>query len=65
MSVKFLAQGNNDLPLTGFESMWLTIIKLLVRLILKYNIDFFIGRKTIIYYKIIVTILINMNEELK
>jgi hypothetical protein len=29
MSVKFLAQGNNDLPLTGFLPMWLAIIRLL------------------------------------
>jgi hypothetical protein len=31
MSVKFLAQGNNDLPLTGFETIRLAIIRLLVR----------------------------------
>jgi hypothetical protein len=31
ISVKFLAQGNNDLPLTGFEPTWLAIMRLLVR----------------------------------
>jgi hypothetical protein len=31
MIVKFLAQGKNDLPLTGFEPMQLAIIILLVR----------------------------------
>jgi hypothetical protein len=31
MSVKFLAQGNNDLPLTGFEPKQLAIIRLPVR----------------------------------
>jgi hypothetical protein len=31
LSVKFLAQGNNDLPLTGFEPMRLAIMRLLVR----------------------------------
>jgi hypothetical protein len=30
MSVKFLAQGNNDLPLTGFEPMRLAIIRLFI-----------------------------------
>ena len=30
MSVKFLAQGNNGLPLTWFEPMWLAILRLLV-----------------------------------
>jgi hypothetical protein len=28
MSVKFLAQGNNDLTLTGFEPMRLAIMRL-------------------------------------
>ena len=31
MSVKFLAQGNNNLALTGFEPMRLAILRLLVR----------------------------------
>ena len=31
MSVKFLAQGNNDLSLTGFEPMRLAILRLLAR----------------------------------
>ena len=31
MSVKFLAQGNNGLPPTGFEPMRLVILRLLVR----------------------------------
>ena len=31
MSIKFLAQGNNRQSLTGFEPMWLAIIRLLVR----------------------------------
>ena len=31
MSVKFLAQGDNDLPLTGSEPMWLAILRLLAR----------------------------------
>ena len=30
MSVKFLAEGNNGLPLTGFEPMRLAILRLLV-----------------------------------
>ena len=31
MSVKFLAQANNGLPLTESELMWLAILRLLVR----------------------------------
>ena len=31
MGVKFLAQGNNGLPLTNFEAMQLAILRLLVR----------------------------------
>ena len=30
IGVKFLAQGNNGLSLTGFETMWLVILRLLV-----------------------------------
>ena len=31
ISVKFIAQGNNGLSLTGFEPMWLAILRLLIR----------------------------------
>ena len=31
MNVKFLAQGNNHLFLTGFEYMWPVILRLLVQ----------------------------------
>ena len=31
MIVKFLAQGNNDSPLTGFELTWTSILRLLVQ----------------------------------